>query len=274
MASSNDQDHREIITLINNLTDAVFSLDRHGVVQLYNSAALDLLDTNHSVVGQPIDTVLTLQRRGKRHLSIIDELTSSTQIRKTDDIIMRLDDKDFLRLEVTFAPVQRGGKQVVDGYVLIIRDITKAKSLEEERDEFISTVSHELRTPITIAEGALSNAQLLASRNEPDAIATALATAHQQILFLAKMVNDISTLSRAERGLSPELESIDLNTLLSDLTTEYAPQAQQKSLDFQVVANAPLTPITTSRLYLQEILQNLLTNALKYTPWTPLRRPA
>lgn len=39
-----------------------------------------------------------------------------------------------------------------DGYIIILRDITKQKSLEEERDEFISVVSHELRTPITIAE--------------------------------------------------------------------------------------------------------------------------
>ena len=47
-----------------------------------------------------------------------------------------------------------------DGYVLILRDITKTKSLEEERDEFISVVSHELRTPIAIAEGSLSNAKI------------------------------------------------------------------------------------------------------------------
>ena len=86
-----------------------------------------------------------------------------------------------------------GDKMTPDGYVLILRDITKTKSLEEERDEFISVVSHELRTPIAIAEGSLSNAKLLVERKITSKIPEAIDESHKQILFLARMINDLST---------------------------------------------------------------------------------
>ena len=98
---------------------------------------------------------------------------------------------DYIRLEVTLAPVQGGDKMTPDGYVIILRDITKTKSLEEERDEFISVVSHELRTPIAIAEGSLSNAKLLVEHKMTSKIPEAIDESHKQILFLAR--NDQTT---------------------------------------------------------------------------------
>jgi len=69
-------------------------------------------------------------------------------------------------LYLSIAPVYLGYGQKGDrGFVLLMRDITKEKSLEEERDEFISVVSHELRTPIAITEGNISNAQFIAKKS-------------------------------------------------------------------------------------------------------------
>lgn len=83
-----------------------------------------------------------------------------------------------------FAPVQGGDKMMPDGHVLILRDITKMKSLEEERDEFISVVT-ELRTPITIAEGSLSNAKLLIEHNMMEENSEAIDESHKQIFILS-----------------------------------------------------------------------------------------
>ena len=102
------------------------------------------------------------------------------------------------------------------GYVIVLRDITREKSLEEERDEFISVVSHELRTPIAIAEGNVSNAKLLIEKGaEKEKIDGALKQAYDQIEFLAGMINDLATLSRAERGrLAIEVETINIHELI------------------------------------------------------------
>lgn len=256
-----------IATLINNLTDAVFSTDEHGIVQIYNAAALSLLDTNDRLEGKHISELLSLETTEHATIDIVKELSSSNSIRLRDDIVMMLDGVDQMRLEVTFAPVQGGESITPNGYVLIMRDITKMKSLEEERDEFISVVSHELRTPITIAEGSLSNAQLLSERGADDSkIDEALEEAHKQVLFLARMVNDLGTLSRAERGVGDTKESIDIAELVAQLQNEYTPQAEEKGLTFNIDLTGKVGKVYTSRLYLEELLQNLITNAIKYTP--------
>ena len=255
----------KVLTLINNITDAIISTDEHGIVTTYNSAALDLVDTNNSIDGQHINTLLPLTLNDKTPLDIFKELAKSIAIRQRDDIIMRSNNGDELRLEVTFAPIQGGNKITPDGYVLIVRDITKAKSLEEERDEFISVVSHELRTPITVAEGSLSNAQLLIEKGAHDKVPEAIGEAHKQIIFLARMANDLSTLSRAERGINDKPEVIDLTELASRLHNEYAPQAAEKGLAFNLDIGNKLGTVHTSSLYLQELLQNFITNAIRYT---------
>jgi PAS domain S-box-containing protein len=256
-----------IATLVNNLTDAVLSTDEHGIVQIYNAAALNLLDTNDRLEGKHVNELLQLETIDHTAIDTLKELASSTTIRLRDDIIMPLEGEDRMRLEVTFAPVQGGESITPNGYVLILRDITKMKSLEEERDEFISVVSHELRTPITIAEGSLSNAQVLSERGAADVkIDEALDEAHKQVLFLARMVNDLGTLSRAERGIGDTKESIDITELVAQLQNEYTPQAEEKGLAFNIDPIGKVGSVHASRLYLEELLQNLITNAIKYTP--------
>ena len=259
-------EHQRMLTLINNITDAILSTDEHGIINTYNSATLNLIDTNNDIDGEHISQVLNLETTNKKPIDVFKELTKSSTIRQRDDIIMPIDDKDYVRLEVTFAPVQGGDKMTPDGYVLILRDITKMKSLEEERDEFISVVSHELRTPITIAEGSLSNVKLLIEHNMMKKIPEAIDESHKQILFLARMVNDLSTLSRAERGIADETEIINITELAAQINSEYSPQAEEKGLAFNLDIGGRLGSVKASRLYLEELIQNFITNSIRYTP--------
>ena len=255
-----------VLTLVNNLTDAIISMDAHGIISLYNAAALSLLDTNASIQGVHIDELLNFETNDKQPVPVFKELRKSPAIRTRDDIIMPLEGGDRVRLSATFAPVQGGNDTLTsDGYVLILRDITRVKSLEEERDEFISVISHELRTPITIAEASLSNVQLMMHRGMTDKLDDSLAEAHKQIMFLARIVNDLSTLSRAERGIADESELINVTELAEKLRHEYEPQATEKKLAFNLDVRAGVGNVNVSRLYLEELLQNFITNAIKYT---------
>jgi signal transduction histidine kinase len=260
-----------IITIINNLADAVLSTDKDGVVQVYNAASLNLLDTNSSLDGRKLDDILVLRNQEDKPISLFGAMKKSHGTTVRDDLTMTIAD-EVLRLEVTYSPIassfRRSKKtQHDDGFMIILRDVTKAKSLEEERDEFISVVSHELRTPITIAEGTISNVQVMMDRPDiaKDILKQGINTAHEQVIFLAKMVNDLSTLSRAERGVADEAESIDVRALVHDLYTEYAPQAKQKGLHLDLDTGTRLGNVKASRLYLQELLQNFITNSIKYT---------
>jgi signal transduction histidine kinase len=260
-----------ILTIVNNLADAVLSTDKDGVIRVYNAACLNLLDTNTSLNGHHINEIITLYDQDDTPVDLFGELRKSRASIVRDDLVLPFDDEK-LRLEVTFSPI-RGSftrtkrAESQDGYIVILRDITKAKSLEEERDEFISVVSHELRTPITIAEGTVSNVQLMMKRSNvaKSILQSSIDTAHEQIIFLSKMVNDLSTLSRAERGVADAPEVIDVRELVNDLYNEYAPQAQKKNLHFNLDLATHLGQVSASRLYLKELLQNFVTNSIKYT---------
>lgn len=260
-----------INTLINNLADAVISTDEKGGVEVYNAAALNLLNTNESLNGRHINTIIPAKDRDGKPVDIFENLRKTRGMTVRDDLLVGVDDES-IRLEITSSPIRSSYSRLKkpvspDGYMLILRDVTKTKSLEEERDEFISVVSHELRTPITIAEGTISNVQLMAERGNlpPDMLERSLASAHEQVLFLARMVNDLSTLSRAERGVADTPEPINVRELCDDLYNEYAPQAEKKKLHFNLDTAGRLGTITASRLYLHELLQNFITNSIKYT---------
>lgn len=264
-------ERERILTIVNNLADAILSTDANGIVRVYNAASLNLLDTNTGFDGRNIDEILNLYDQENNGVKLLDAMKKSKGVIVRDDLTMTIAE-ETLRLEVTYSPIRSSysvsqGDQKNDGYILILRDITKAKSLEEERDEFISVVSHELRTPITIAEGTISNVQVMMDRPNiaQKILRQGIATAHEQVIYLAKMVNDLSTLSRAERGVADDAEEIDVKALANDLYNEYAPQAKQKNLHFNLDLGAGLGRVSASRLYLQELLQNFITNSIKYT---------
>ena len=80
------------------------------------------------------------------------------------------------------------------------------------------------------------------------------------------MMNDLSTLSRAERGkLQVDIESINAHDLVNELGTTYGPQATAKGLEIRLESDPHLELLQTSKLYAKEILQNFVTNAIKYT---------
>lgn len=258
-----------ILTIVNNLADAVLSTDSDGVIQVYNAACLGLLDTNSELKGKNIDTIISLIDEENKKFRFSNNFLLARGVESREDLRAVISG-ETIRLSVIYSPIRGANSDnqlESDGYIVILRDITKQKSLEEERDEFISVISHELRTPLTIAEGSLSNAQIMMSR--PDIPQTTLAesvkSSYDQVLYLAKLVNDLSTLSRAERGVADATEAIDVTALIHDLYNEYLPQAEAKGLQFNIDMPPGLGNITTSRLYLKELLQNFVTNAIKYT---------
>lgn len=262
-------EHERLTALINSMADGVIALDQDNKVAVYNGAALNILDVNKELRGNDLGDVIKLIDKNNQPVSVKSLIKNASSQYTTRDLRLEYPNGELINLYLSVAPVHLGyGVKGQRGYVLLIRDITREKSLEEERDEFISVVSHELRTPITIAEGNISNAQLVAERsgNVPDPVISSLNAAYEQTVFLSGMINDLATLSRAERGtLNVEVEPINPHDLMHDLVNNYTPQAEEKGLKLTGKADAELVQLHSSKLYVREILQNFITNAIKYT---------
>ncbi|HEX3568721.1 MAG TPA: PAS domain-containing sensor histidine kinase [Candidatus Saccharimonadales bacterium] len=268
--SSADVEHEQLTSLINSMADGVIAIDQAMHVVFYNGAALNVLDVNSSIHDKKLGSILKPIDKNKQPVDIEKMVQDIKVPTTTRDLLLPYGDGSTINLYLSIAPVHLGyhtngtGKS---GYILMLRDITREKSLEEERDEFISVVSHELRTPIAISEGDISNAQFIAERTgDLEQIKQALKEAHDQVLFLASMINDLATLSRAERGkLNVEVEPIDVAPFVQELIQNYAPNAKEKGLELKTNIAKDAGVLKSSKLYTQEILQNFITNAIKYT---------
>lgn len=262
-------EHERLTSLINSMADGVIAVNSKMKIVTSNGAALNILDVNDTLIDKDLGSVLRPFDKNNQAVAIEQLVQSTRTPTTTRDLILKYADGSQINLYLSIAPVHLGyGKRGSHhGYVILIRDITHEKSLEEERDEFISVVSHELRTPIAITEGNISNAQFIASRDgDPAKIKTALQQAHDQVMFLAGMVNDLATLSRAERGkLVVEIQPIDTIELIQKLEKTYARDAERKNLTISAKLPEKLPPLLSSELYVREILQNFITNAIKYT---------
>jgi two-component system phosphate regulon sensor histidine kinase PhoR len=253
-------------TLLNSISDAVLTLNRYGRITSQNAAAQAFFDTNQSLIGRDISTLLSPVDQSDAPVSMHELIESVKSTTLRDDLSITNDGEtqhislQMSRIRGTFDHDEEYG------VVLIIRDITKQKTLEEEKDEFISVASHELRTPVAIAEGSLSNLLVMYKKqSDPQKLEEASKTAYDQIIYLSKIINDLSTLSRAERGAGDDVEEIDVGAMLHDLYGRYEKEAADKSLHLNLEIDGGLPHVETSRLYLEEIIQNLISNALKYT---------
>ncbi len=256
-------------SLINSMGDGVIAIDENLKVVISNGAALNILDINSSLKGRDIAKVLHLVDNNGQILDLREIICQTKTSQASREWKLIYPDNESINLYVSIAPVRLGyGQHGQKGYVLLLRDITREKSLEEERDEFISVVSHELRTPIAIAEGNLSNARFIFDQSKIKNIPVeeALKEAHSQLNFLSAMINDLAMLSRAERGtLTLEIESINVHDLIMELSKAYLPQAEAKNLSLKTDIDESLELLTSCKLYVREVLQNFITNAIKYT---------
>ncbi len=257
-----------LTSLINSMADGVIAVNSHSKVVLFNSATLNVLDRNNVKIGDSLDDLMDLIDKNNHPVDVLTLVESTKLPTVNRDLRIVYKDGSASNLYISIAPVHLSyGQDGLEGYVIMLRDITTEKSLEEERDEFISVVSHELRTPIAIAEGNISNAQLIVEKNgDIQMVTKALKDAHNQVLYLSDMINDLSTLSRAERGkLTIEIDQINVHELILELAGNYQPDADAKGLSIKTDIDPNLELLSTSKLYCREILQNFITNAIKYT---------
>ncbi len=255
-------------SLLNSMVDGVIATDGEGKIVIYNGAALNILNLNIDLHGKTFGAVSEFIDLNNQKVDIDKFIMESKSQVISRDYKLKYSDGSQINLYISAAPVRLGfGHKGTEGFVILFRDITREKSLEEERDEFISVVSHELRTPIAIAEGEVGNAEFLIKKTLDDQnIKDALKQAHDQILFLSNMINDLSTLSRAERGkLNVEIENVDCIELIKELEVDYKPEAEKKKLELVIEVDDSIKNLNSSKLYVREILQNFITNAIKYT---------
>ncbi len=153
------------------------------------------------------------------------------------------------------------------GVVLVLRDITEQKALEERKDEFVQMVSHELRTPLTSITGALDLVLNHITGEVNLKQRRFLDMARESTEKLNGLVDDLLDLSKfASKKMRMSFEFTHLDELVKRAVEKYGPAMHEKQLRVRVVApDAPMN-ILVDPSRISQVLNNLLTNAVKFTP--------
>ena len=176
-------------------------------------------------------------------------------------------------LAVNAAPVHGTDGEVI-GAVMTVHDVTDLHAAEREREEFLSIISHELRTPLTPlkALAQLVRSRMRRSREQGaeldlESLDRNLAAIERQVDRMNGLVNDLLSVSRAERGpLSMEPIPFDLAATTRDVVQRYVDATEEEGRHHFRVDGPESLPVRADQSRLEQLLMNLVGNAVKYSP--------
>ncbi|WP_404397291.1 phosphate regulon sensor histidine kinase PhoR [Idiomarina loihiensis] len=166
--------------------------------------------------------------------------------------------RESLDIEIRIMPYSE------DQFLLVARDVTQVKRLENLRREFVANVSHELKTPLTVLQGYLEMMDE-PQQTPPAMLKKAVENMNAQSTRMANLVDQLLTLSRMETPSNDVFDhEVDMPALLEQLESEAKRlnEAKQHKIEFDVV---PVRVYGKENL-LRSAMQNLITNAINYTP--------
>ena len=183
------------------------------------------------------------------------------------DLIRRVkEEKESRTTEVAF-----GDKNILcraaylsaqDGAVVTFHDVSEMQKLSRIKKDFVLNVSHELRTPLTAVKGYAETLEDTVDEATRKYVRTIIRHADRMI----RIVEDLITLAALEeKAVAPEVEKLDLKPIAENVVRIFEPAAKEKNLELSLEAAEGLPCISGDSYRLEQMLVNLVDNALKYT---------
>ena len=253
--------------LINRLSAGVVATDNRKQVVLANPAFRNMMDYHGKhFIGYPIESIIS---NSKLMDMIARALTmnTDTSAELTDEIVL-IDnaDQEEVVLNVRCAPIKdRIGSTL--GTITVLHDITVLKKMDQMKSDFVSLVSHEIRSPM--------NSVLMQLKVILDGLAGDVTAKQQEMLTrvslkigsLVNMASELLDLSKIESGLiTLEKKSIQFNDLLQDQVDFHGETAKAKQINLLFDPTPNLPPVQANQQNMEEVISNLVTNAINYTP--------
>ena len=252
-----DREGFNLRTILASMEEGVMVVDAHHVLRLVNPSFIRLFEPKGGTLGE---TVLRVLREPELEEMITAAL--ATGVAQTREVSTN-GGKPARHFAVHAVPMSddTGGP----GVVTIFRDISRLRQLEDVRREFVANVSHELRTPLSIFHGYLENLREdPAMPRKEQAEVFAILGKHSQ--RLNALLEDLLTLARLEsRHDKLQIEEIAVGEILRSVSADWEGKIAKKKLALTLDVAADLPPLFADPLRLEQVLINLLENAVKYT---------
>jgi len=246
------RNERDVV--LSRVGDGVIVTDAHGVIVLINRTQLDRLDlTEERVVGRSLIEVL--------HDHEVDELVRRSLSSGEEQRALVETGPGRRLMQVSATTLGRGA-----GCVVVLQDRTEIRRLERVRREFVANISHELRTPLATLK-LLSETLLLDDSIDPAVLKDYLGRIEVEVDRLAQMVDELGELSLIETGqITLQRVPLCVGPLIHNAVERLDAQAARSGLKVVVDVPNDLPDVYVDERRLEQVLVNLLHNAIKFTP--------
>jgi two-component system, OmpR family, sensor histidine kinase VicK len=256
--SANEEEKEKLASILSNMSDGVIAADEHGVVILTNRRAREMLGIK-DVTGNTLSGVLGIEESRIRELQT--GLEHAAVIRM--DMPERDEEEEWL-LRVTFTPIHRRDKRSA-GTIAVLQDVTEQEKLERSRREFVANVSHELRTPLTTIKSyveALDDGAL----EERELAGRFVGVIRGESERMIRLVTDLLHLSRLDSNQAPlRRKAVNVQEMLEEVSDRFSFQLRQKKIGSSVLIEDAIDTAWLDRDQIDQVLDNLMSNAIKYT---------
>ena len=259
-----ETERRRLATIIESMMDGIITTDTNGKVILINTSAGDMIDVpeNEILIGKDALKLLN-----------ISEYESIGEIIEAEDslLVNVSEDDEGLLLRAEFSKILKEENEdlsqvstELEGYIIVLYDVTDQERQERERREFVSTVSHELRTPLTTMNSyieALEEGVI----NDKELAPQFIDTIHKETTRMIRMVNELMQLGKMDiKEEHYDKEFIDINKLIEQISDRFELTHPEKNF----IKYIPKTPIFVEgdQDKLTQVFDNIINNAIKYSP--------
>ena len=241
------------------MLDGLVVVDDLRRVRLMNRAFRGIFGLNENASGE---TLLELIRNASIDRLVMEAIRSRQPQREA--MQMSRGGGDAREMEVSAVPLGENSARM-EGAVVLFRDVTHVRQVEEMRRDFVANVSHELRTPLSIFRGYLET--LLDDPHQPPGeLLRILEIMERHSDRLNALVEDVLSLARLESpGAELDLGEVDLAELLHSIMRDWEKRFAGKQLKSHLNFPGDLPLLQADENRLQEVIYNLLDNAVKYS---------
>jgi PAS domain S-box-containing protein len=262
--------------IVDSSDDAIVSKNLKSIVMSWNKGAERIFGyTANEMIGQSIEKLFPVERLHEE-TQILARLQRGERVDHFETQ-RRHKDGRLIDVSLTISPIRDRTGTIV-GASKIARDITAQKAAQRElaetfeklkradrlKAEFLTTLSHELRTPLNAILGWV---QILKDEAKPGDVAEAIPIIERNVRMQSQLIEDLLDMSRIESGkMSLDLQRVDLPAVVAAGIESVRPAAEAKEIRLTSAFSSLDGVVMGDKDRLQQILWNLLTNAVKFTP--------
>jgi PAS domain S-box-containing protein len=263
-----NDERQSLSTIIDNSAEGVMILDASGQIQVFNRALAHMTGwAAEDAIGSPAAEVLALRDRRGNEVPLPEPPPQKLSAAKVRDYV----EGDVVRkggppitVGVTATPLY-DPEGTVARVILNVVDITRFRQAEELKSTFVSAVSHELKTPVALIKGYAETLRREDADWDRETMQDSLEVIAEEADHLTHLIDSLLAASRIQAGgLKLEPTDVHLARLAERVVDGF--RTQTKNHEFELDFPQELPPVWGDPERLQEVLSNLVSNAVKYSP--------